>query len=121
MGIPTLRPCRFESSEDIMTRFKSQALHVIRIKPGGSGSPPSLIPALWNVAISLHKQATHSKHFEDECNNCLTNFYPPTNSLKRVYGELHPSHSKESVADIEVQLMHHTHSNEEAKSIRNQN
>ena len=34
----------FEASEDIMTKFKSQALHVLRIKyskAGGSGNPPS--------------------------------------------------------------------------------
>ena len=27
MGIPTLRTCHFEASEDIMTKFKLQALH----------------------------------------------------------------------------------------------
>ena len=35
-----------------MTKFESQALHVIRIKywkAGGSGNPPSLIHALWNI------------------------------------------------------------------------
>ena len=60
MGIPTLKTCYFEASEDIMTKFKSQALHVIRIKywkAGGSGNPPSHIPALWNIGILLHKQA----------------------------------------------------------------
>ena len=31
-GIPNLRTCRFEASEDIITKFISQALHVIRIK-----------------------------------------------------------------------------------------
>jgi hypothetical protein len=30
--IPTLKTCYFETSEDIMTKFKSQALHIIRIK-----------------------------------------------------------------------------------------
>ena len=43
-----------------MTKFKSQGLHIIRIKywyASGSGSPPSLIPALWNIGILLHKQA----------------------------------------------------------------
>ena len=51
------------ASEDIMTEFKSQALHTTRIKywkASGSGNPPSLIPALWKVGILLHKQATHT-------------------------------------------------------------
>ena len=30
--IMTLETCYFEASEDIMTKFKSQALHIIRIK-----------------------------------------------------------------------------------------
>ena len=54
MVIPTLKICYFEASEDIMTKFKSQALDIIRIKywkPSGSGNPPSLIPALWKIAI----------------------------------------------------------------------
>ena len=37
-----------------MTKFKSQALHIIRIKywkASGSGNPPSLIPALRKIAI----------------------------------------------------------------------
>ena len=33
----------------------------------GSGNPPSLIPALWNIGILLHKQATQTKHFDGEC------------------------------------------------------
>jgi hypothetical protein len=28
---------------------------------------PSLIPALWNIGILLHKQATRTKHFDSEC------------------------------------------------------
>ena len=66
-GIPTLRTCHFEASEDIMTKFKSQAFHVIRSrywKAGGSGNPPSLILALWNIGILPHIQATLGKHFE---------------------------------------------------------
>ena len=53
-----------------MTKFKSQALHIIRIKyhnTGGSGNPPSFIPVLCNIGILLHKQVTHAKHFEPEC------------------------------------------------------
>ena len=66
----SLQSWHFKSSEDIMTKFKSQALHIIRIKccnDGGSGNPPSLIYALWRIGILLHKQATHAKHFEREC------------------------------------------------------
>ena len=53
-----LKTCYFEASEDIITKFKWQALHIIRIKywkVGGTGNPPSLIPALWNIGILLHK------------------------------------------------------------------
>ena len=55
-----LKCWHFEATEDIMTKFKSQALHIIIIKylnASGSGSPPSLIPTLWNIGILLHKQA----------------------------------------------------------------
>ena len=41
-------------SKIIMTKFKSQALYIIRIKyrkASGSGNPPSLIPALWKITI----------------------------------------------------------------------
>ena len=51
-------------TEDIMTKFESQGLHIIRIKywnASGSGSPPSLIPALWNIGTLLHKQAKRTK------------------------------------------------------------
>ena len=50
-----------------MTKFESQALQIIRIKywnAGGSGNPPSLIPALWKIGIVLHKQATQTKYFD---------------------------------------------------------
>ena len=53
-----------------MTKFKAQALHIIRIKhwkASGSGNPLSLIPILWNIGILIHKQATHAKHFGPEC------------------------------------------------------
>ena len=42
-----------------VTKLKSQALYNIRIKyrnAGGSGNPPSLIPALWNIGILLIKR-----------------------------------------------------------------
>ena len=62
-----------------MTKFESQALHIIRIKyqkAGWSGTPPFLIPALWNIL--LPKQATRAKHFEPEC---IYNSTVYTNSL----------------------------------------
>ena len=79
MGIPNLRTCHFEASENIITKFKSQGLHIIRIKywkASGSGNPSSLIPALWNIGILLHKQATLGKHFEPECisHDCFLKF-----------------------------------------------
>ena len=54
MVIPTLNTRYFEASEDIITKFKSQALHIKKIKywkASGSGNPPSLIFALWKIAI----------------------------------------------------------------------
>ena len=60
MIIPTLKTCYFEASEDIITKFKSQALHVIKIKywkASGSGNPPFLIPTLRKIAILGLKQA----------------------------------------------------------------
>jgi hypothetical protein len=63
MDIPNLRTCHFEANEDIKTKFKSQALHVKRIKyriAGGSENPPFLFPTLWNIGILLHKQATRA-------------------------------------------------------------
>ena len=50
----------FVASEDIITKFKSQGLYTIKIKywnASGSGFPPSLIPALWNIGILHHKKA----------------------------------------------------------------
>ena len=59
-----LKSWHFEAHEDIITKLKSQYLHVIRIKywkAGGIGNPPSLIPVLWNI------QATRTKHFDGQC------------------------------------------------------
>ena len=69
-GISILKSWHFEASKDIITKFRSKCFHTIRIKywnASGSGSPPSLIPALWNIGILLHKQATLGKHFPPEC------------------------------------------------------
>ena len=55
MIIPTLKTCCFEASEDIITKFKSQALHILKIKywkASGSGNPPFFISALRKIAIS---------------------------------------------------------------------
>ena len=54
MVIPTLNTCYFEASEDIMTKFKSQALHILKIKywkASGSGNSLFLISALRKIAI----------------------------------------------------------------------
>ena len=49
MGIPNLRTCHLEAREDIMTKFKSQALHIKRIKyrkaSGMATLPPSYLPS----------------------------------------------------------------------------
>ena len=66
----SLKSWHFETSEDIMMKFKSQALYIKRNKycnAGWSGNPPFLISALWNIGILLHKQATSNKHFHGEC------------------------------------------------------
>ena len=46
-GIPNSKACHFEACEVIMTKFKPQAVHIIKIKS------PSLILALWKIAISI--------------------------------------------------------------------
>ena len=54
MVIPKLKTCYFEASEDIITKFKSQALYITKIKywqASGCGNPPSIIPALRKIAI----------------------------------------------------------------------
>ena len=61
------RPCHFEAIEDTLTKSKLQALHVIRIKAGGIGTPPSLIAALWNIGILHQEHATCTKHFDVQC------------------------------------------------------
>ena len=50
----------FEASEDIITKFNSQGLYIMKIKywnSSGNGFPPSLIPALRNIGILRHKKA----------------------------------------------------------------
>jgi hypothetical protein len=70
MKLKTSKSWHFEASADIMAKFKSKALHIIRIEycnAGWSGNSPSLIPTLWNIGILLHKQATRTKHFDPVC------------------------------------------------------
>ena len=69
----SLKSWNFEASEDIMTKFKSQACHVIRIKYWKADGSGSLIPALWNLSILLHKQATRTKHFDNDILRSLAN------------------------------------------------
>ena len=66
--LKTSKSWHFEASDDVIKKFKSQALQIIRnFIAGGSGNPPSLISALWNIGILHHKQATPAKHFGSEC------------------------------------------------------
>jgi hypothetical protein len=63
----TLKTCKFKASEDIITKLKSQGLHIIIIKywnASGSGHPPSLISTLWNIGILHHKEAKLPKHLQ---------------------------------------------------------
>ena len=56
-----------EASEDIISKFKSQGLYTIKIKyvnASGSGFPPCLIPAIWNIGILHHKKAKLPKHMQ---------------------------------------------------------
>ena len=57
----------------------------------GVANPPSLIPALWNIGILLHKQATHPKHFWPECissrarhNYVSTAYFEPQKKFKKI-------------------------------------
>jgi hypothetical protein len=62
MKLKTSKSWHFEAMEDIIAKFKSKALHIIRIEyfnAGGIGNSPSLIPALWNIGILLHKVTGH--------------------------------------------------------------
>ena len=46
--------------KNIMTKFKSQSFHIIRVKywnAMGSGSPPFIISAHWNIDILHYKKA----------------------------------------------------------------
>ena len=58
VGIQTLRPCHFESSEDKESNLEKLL--------GVATLPPSSCP-LQNIGILLHKQATRAKHFDGEC------------------------------------------------------
>ena len=54
----SIKSCHFEARKNIMTRFKPQALHIIRMKhwnASGNDNPPSLILALRKIAIYVLK------------------------------------------------------------------
>ena len=54
-----LKCWHFVASDDSINKFKSQGLYTKKIKywnASGSGFPPSLIPALWNIGILHHKK-----------------------------------------------------------------
>ena len=60
----------FKASKDIMTKFKSEALYIIRIIylkaiVRVATIPPSLPPSA--TGILRHKQATHAKNVGPEC------------------------------------------------------
>ena len=63
MGIPTLRACHFEASENIVTKFKSQVPHVKRTKYQNAATYIGILP---------HKQTTLGEHFEPECSSKYT-------------------------------------------------
>ena len=83
VGMPIFQPfyvMKLKTSNFKVLAFCSQwryhdqiqitSFHIIRIKywnASRSGSPPTLIPALYNIGILLHKQATLGKHFWPEC------------------------------------------------------
>ena len=54
-----------------------QGLYIIRIKywnASGSGSPPSLIPALRNIGILHYKQAKLPKHLQHSVGQAPSDF-----------------------------------------------
>ena len=80
----SLKCWHFVASEDIITKFKSQGLYIIKIKywnASGSGFPPSLIPALRNIGILHYKKGKLPKHLQHNvlriCNFecCFCNFF----------------------------------------------
>ena len=78
------------ASEVIITKFKSQGLFIIRIKyqnASGSGFPPSIIPALRNIGILLHKQATWIKRVYLVTNlKALAKYQSKASLLSSMYG-----------------------------------
>ena len=83
LKLKTLKSWHFEASEDVMTKFKSQALHIIQnqiLKCWWEWQPSLLHFILWKIDILFQKQATQTKHFDGEstknyrslpfCTNC---------------------------------------------------
>ena len=57
MGIPTLRTCHFEASEDIMTKFKSQGHHIKCSEPSpGAAKPVNCAYWIFTFQIVLLKK-----------------------------------------------------------------
>ena len=77
--------------KNIMTKFKSQGLHIIRIKywnASGSDSPPSLIPAHWNIGILHYKQAKRRKDMQHSVR--IDSTYV---RIRNVYVDIHNSNN----------------------------
>ena len=83
----SLKSCHFEARKDIITKFESQALHIIRIKYWKT-SKSSNPPALRKIAIAWLK--TFLYFFAHEC----------------MYGG--SKHSSNTVLCLLRNLMHHT-------------
>ena len=65
-----LNACKFKASEDIMTKFKSEALYITRIiYLKAIVRVATLLPSLPPSATGIlrHKQATHAKNVGLEC------------------------------------------------------
>ena len=95
----SLKSCQFEASKDIITKFKPQALHIIRIKfwnPSGSGNPPSLIPALRIIAILGLKTGLwqwHNGISALQCTYLYMDIYFPLNlDKKKHFWTTYPPH-----------------------------
>jgi hypothetical protein len=75
MGIPTLRTCHFEASEEYHNQIylTSSSCHKNQTSKSWwewpSGNSAFLIPALWNIDILHHKQTNRTKQFDGECSS----------------------------------------------------
>ena len=86
----SLKSCHFEASRDIITKSKSQALHIIRIKywkASGSGIPPSLSHTRppENCLFSLMPGSSHVRHVSKL--EILIELYLLLNTLHYCFGK----------------------------------